>query len=235
MKKIAVWYHCILMRGQNPQDGRFSQAQIDPDWSIPLMLEQMETVKACGLLDAASEFVVCVNGDSENQAIARACAPPKSRFIDHGANAHSLIPTVRALRVWAAAHPDWYVCFFHIKGVTHKHQTIDFVWRQCMEHWTITRWRQCVADLDAGYESVGTHWLTPEQFGPVCPVPIWGGMFYWAKASFLKDLPDLPLAPRNSDDWWLPERWIGSGRRPKVKDYAPHWPDISACSASSRI
>jgi hypothetical protein len=230
--KLALWYHVMLFRGQRPADARFSQAKIDPDWSIPLMLEQMETVKQCGLLDAVDDFVICVNGDSENQSAARACAPAKARFIDNGPDANSLLPTMRHLRNWCLTHQDWAVCFFHAKGVTHAHQTIDIVWRKCMEHWTIKRWRQCVADLESGCDSVGTHWLTPEEYGAQCPIPIWGGMFWWAKTSFLAELPELQTEPKSTDDWWLPERWIGMGRRPKVKDYAKHWPGIQPCESS---
>lgn len=229
---LAVWYHTILMNGQNPKDGRFSQREIDPDWSIPLMLEQMDTLKTSGLLDAAKEVVVCVNGGTENQVAARSCAPAKARFIANGSNAHSLLPTVRALREWSIKHQDWYVCFFHIKGVTHKQQAIDFLWRKCMEHWTIRNWRQCVRDLGMGCDSVGTHWLTPERFHGLVKSPFWGGMFFWAKASFLAELPDVPAEPTCAEDWWIPEHWIGMGHRPQIKDYAPHWPGIDVCSAS---
>lgn len=235
MSPIAVWYHTILYRGHNPTDGRFSQKPIDPEWSIPLMLEQMETVKNSGLLAACQELVVCVNGDTENQVTARSCAPAKARFIDNGPSARSILPTVRALRAWTQTHRDWLVCFFHIKSVTHKHEALDFAWRKCMENWTLKKWRQCVHDLESGYDSVGTHWLTGEQYGAIVPVPIWGGMFYWAKASFLAGLPDLPPEPRNTEDWWLPERWIGMGQRPRVKDYAPHWPNLPGCSASAAL
>ena len=236
MKPISVWYHTILYRGHNPADPRFSQKQIDPDWSISLMLEQIETLKSCGLLDAAKELVVCVNGDAENQIAARSCAPSKARFIDNGPNSKSILPTVRALRSWALDHQDWLVCFFHIKSVTHANEPLDYAWRKCMERWVITNWRQCVSDLESGYDSVGTHWLTPEQHSAaIVPIPIWGGMFYWVKSSFLVELPELPAHPSNTEEWWLPERWIGMGRRPKVKDYAPHWPGLQQCSVSSQL
>jgi hypothetical protein len=234
--KISLWYHAMFINGQVPKDLRFSQKPMEEEWSISLMLDQMDTIKKSGLLDAAQELVVCVNGDAINQTIARAAAPPKARFIDHGPNAQSLLLTVHALRQWAIEHKDWFVCFFHMKGVTHPQEPLDFAWRKCMEHWTLREWRRCVADLESGCDSVGTHWLTPEQYGPVTvPVPIWGGMFWWARASFLADLPQLPLAPRNADDWWLPERWIGLGRRPIVRDYAPHWPSLNDCGPACRM
>lgn len=217
---IAVFYHCRLFGGEPP---------IDPDFSLPLMETQMRTMKNCGLEAAAQEIIVCVNGNSENQAASRALAPKKATFIDHGADAKSLLPTVAALKRWSLAHKDWLVCFWHIKGVTHPNDGLSWTWRECMERHVIHHWRQCVADLNAGYDTVGAHWLTREKYGACVTFPFWGGQFFWAKASFLTELPDLPTAPTCRQDWFLSENWIGMGRKPKVRDYADHWPSLTDC------
>jgi hypothetical protein len=231
--KIAVWYHAMFVGGKSPQHPFLSQAPMEADWSISIMLDQMDTIRRCGLVDVAQELVICVNGGGINQAMARSCAPPKARFIDHGEQAQSMLLTTRSLREWCLTHKDWLVCFFHMKGVTRPKVELDHIWRKCMEHWTLTNWRRCVSDLQSGCDSVGAHWLTPEQYGSsAVPIPIWGGMFFWAKASFLAELPQLQSIPKTADDWWLPERWIGSGRRPRVMDYAPHWPGIASCGSS---
>lgn len=206
---------------------------IDPSFSIPLMLQQMETAKAAGLTDAAQEFVVCVNGDVENQLAARMAAPPKSRFIDHGAKARSLLRTVNRLREWSIAHPDWLVCFWHIKGVTHPGDEFYATWRRCMEKCVIRNWKQCVKDIESGLDTVGAHWLTKEQFGNCVTFPFWGGQFFWATASFLAELPALPMEPTCRQDWFLSENWIGMGRTPRLKDYAPHWPNPGPCQKNA--
>ena len=100
-----------------------------------------------------------------------------------------------------------------------------------MERHVIEHWKQCVADLEAGCDTVGAHWLSKEKYGPQVTIPFWGGMFFWAKASFLAELPGLPSAPNCRQDWFLSENWIGMGRAPKLKDYADHWPGLIPCSA----
>lgn len=221
---ISVWYHTTLY---DPESG------IDPDYSISLMTEQMDTLKSSKLLDAASEVVICVNGNSENQVAARAIAPKVSRFVDNGANTKGLLRTVNVLREWSKAHPEWLVCFWHAKGVTHPWDQLNTLWRLCMEKCVIKNWQRCVCDINSGYDSVGAHWLTPEQYYGIVHQPFWGGQFFWAKASFLSELPELPNNPKCRDDWFLSERWIGTGRRPRVRDYAPHWPGIQQCGANA--
>jgi hypothetical protein len=221
--KLAVWYHTRLFGGE---------PEINSDWSIALMREQMNLLNLSGLLAASKEFTVCVNGDSENQTAARILAPKKASFIDHGKESKGLLRTMNALREWAMNHPDWLVCFWHIKGVTHPHDALCAAWRGCMERAVIQNWRQCVADLTAGFESVGAHWLAKERYGSMVTFPFWGGQFFWARASFLATLPELPNNPTCREDWFKSENWIGMGpRAPKVKDYANHWPGLNNCRA----
>ena len=224
MKRIAVFYHCRLIG-----DG------LDADYSITMMAEQMATLKASGLEQAANDLVMLVNGDSENQLTARMLAPGKARFIDNGAGAQGLLRSVNRLREWCRTHPDWLVCFWHNKGVTHPWDLLNTRWRQCMEKAVIKNWRRCVMDLESGLDSVGAHWLTPEQFRGIVRLPFWGGQFFWANSSFLATLPQLPNNPVTRDDWFLSENWIGMGRRPRVKDYCPHWPGISECGKNALV
>ena len=225
MSPIAVWYHIRLYGGEPP---------IDPDFSIPLLAEQMAALKACGLLAEADEFFIAINGDDADAQVARMFSPcPRTKLIVHGPAANSLLRTVNALRRWAAQHQDWLVCFFHNKGVTHPGDELNRVWRLCLEACVLGQWRQCVADLNAGCDTVGAHWLTKEKYGNSVTFPFWGGMFFWAKASFLASLPELPLDPTCREDWFLPENWIGMGRTPKLKDYADHWPSLKSCGQSA--
>lgn len=193
----------------------------------------MRTLKASGLLDEADEFHISLNGDDPDAQVARMFSPClKVNLIVHGPTANSLLRTVNALRLWSIEHKDWIVCFFHNKGVTHPGDAWNRVWRLCMERHVIKNWKRCVTDLESGCDTVGAHWLTKEQFGGVVTFPFWGGMFFWAKASFLAELPALKLDPICPQDWFLPENWIGMGRTPKIMDYAPHWPGMAPCSAS---
>jgi hypothetical protein len=98
-----------------------------------------------------------------------------------------------------------------------------------MENVVLHNWRRCVADMDAGADAVGAHWLTREKYGAIVNpehggTPFFGGVFYWAKASFLAQLPPLPEKFACTADWYICEHWIGMGPLPKVVDYIPCWP-----------
>lgn len=212
MNKIAVFYHCLIYRGANGNG---------TTWEPSLIFEQMCLLAESDLLTEAAEFHVGVNGGAESEPTIRLIMPRKARVTYHSLTPRNELFTIINLQQWLPGHEDWYVCYFHVKGITHQSDAGQQGWRRRMQDRLITNWRQCVADLDAGYESVGCHWLTPEQFPAAVGSPFWGGNFWWAKASFLSCLPPLDA---NSPDYWLPEKFIGTGRRPKVKDYIPGWP-----------
>lgn len=219
--KLALWYHCRL-EGGTPC--------INPDFAMPLMADQMKELKDSGL-DCADEIHIVSNGGHSNLLYAAMLAPEKSIMHDNGPRAESHLPTVNLLRQWLPDHPDWAVLYFHSKGVTHPGDATYHAWRKCMDRCVLTEWRRCVHDLQH-FESVGPHWLTPEQHPGMVKTPFWGGMFFWATARFLLTLPSIPQAPQCREDWFLSEGWIGMGpRRPRVRDYRPHWPSLAACNA----
>jgi hypothetical protein len=214
MKPLAIFYHTILSEGSVP---------IDTEFACSIMAEQMAALKNSGLLDAASEFYIGINGDESDAQVARLFAPAKAKFLVHGRKATSEIPTMFALRSWLPTHADHYVLYHHIKGCSHPNEPAYAAWRKRMERAVVWGWRNCVADLDRGLDSAGAHWLTPEQFPNLVKSPFWGGTFFWSTAKFLLTLPPLP--PPTWANRFAAESWIGTGpRRPNVKDYCPGWP-----------
>ena len=225
--KLAVFYHCLFVRGNPPV----------PLVNGPAIIrEQMDQLVASGLL-LESEFYVGINGGVESEVEARSVIPPSAKITFHGLQHISETPTIIQLHDWCKSNLDGYVLYFHSKGATHTDvEYLKFVtrWRRCMTENTITQWRRCVADLDAGYESVGCHWMT-NMAPPSEMDSIWGGNFWWARADFIATLPSIldrdliklhgvtaPIARYES------ERWIGGGPRlPKVKDY--HINGIGSC------
>jgi hypothetical protein len=101
-------------------------------------------------------------------------------------------------------------------------------WRNCMTKHVIQNWWKCVTDLDAGYESVGCHWLTNQADGTQ---NYWGGNFWWCKASFLRTVPSMMLRGRVKlsgigalESRFEAEVFIGNGSRlPRIKDYHHGW------------
>lgn len=224
MKRIAVFYHTRLDGGEPP---------IDTEHALGVLCEQMNDLSLTGLDAAASEITVGLNASRENAVLARELIPAKAELVHHPLESMSELPTIDVLRRWLPGHEDWYVLYLQGKGVRHAGSKIVKLWRRCMSRNVVHEWRQCVADLDAGCDSVGSHWLTPERFPDRIRSPYWGGNFWWAKASFLATLPERPRTASCREDFFLAETWIGSGpRRPQVRDYAPHWPSIEDCGES---
>lgn len=216
MKPIAVFYHCIFSGVSRP---------IDTGYSASLMADQMDVLKASGLLAVTSELTIGVNGGKEDADIARLLAPAKAKIVPHGANATTEIPTMNLLRRWLPGHNDWRVLYFHTKGVTHPGLASDLAWRQRMEIACIWGWRDCVQQIDNGFDACGCHWLSPEQYPGQVASPFFGGTFWFASAKYLLTLPPLP--PATWPNRYEAEKWIGRGpARPRVKDYFPGWPPL---------
>jgi hypothetical protein len=218
--KLAVYFHAKLA---GPDFG------IDTAFSLQLFAAQMKLMQDVGLAAAADHFVIGLNDGPQTLALARGGVLDNAEVILHPPGSRSELPTLHALQKWLPGHEDWLVCYFHAKGITHPHDELCGLWRRCMTNVVVRGWRQCVADLEAGYETVGAHWLTREQYGPMVNTFFWGGNFWWAKANFLAELPPLKANSTCRDDDFLAELWIGQGRRPKVRDYAPHWPGLDSC------
>jgi len=237
---LAIFHHSRLSGGRQYLDyANRTPNIINPKFARSVFLDQMKALVDCGLYENANEIILGVNAAIEDAdgAFVEANHPPGSKRKYWGADAESLLPTMRFMQEWSKTHPNWYVLFFHTKSVNHAGDPIYVNWRLCSEKAVLRNWRQCVADLDADFDAVGPHWIRREQYGNhVNPehggTPFFGGVIYWAKASFLATLPMLPEKATCTADWYLPEHVIGMGPKlPKVKDPAPHWPGKDSCGA----
>lgn len=215
MKPIAVWYHCIVSGGTIP---------ISTPFACKLLKGQMEALSRSGLLESADEFHIGINGDNDDMNVVRMFVPcAKCDMFSNGVGSTTEIPTFVALKKWLSTHKDWYVFYHHMKGVTHNGNIFYDKWRMRMEKACVWNWKQCVSDLDSGFDAVGCHWLTPEEYPAGVKSPFFGGTFWWATAEYLLELPDLPAATWQNR--FEAESWIGRRRPyPSIKDYYPGWP-----------
>ncbi len=220
--KIAIFYHCLFF--MDSADNLMENA-------VTIIREQMDDLKRSGLLFAADEFHVGLNGGDESGQIANLVLPAKAKVVLHGLQCHNECRTIRMLEQWLPEHDDWYVFYFHAKGSTHAAgDGFSGTWRKCMTRHNILNWRQCVHDLDAGYDAVGCHWMEPPATPP--GQHIFAGTFFWAKARFLQTLPSILERDRiklsgldSADSRYEAEVWLGNGpTKPKIKDYhGPNW------------
>lgn len=222
MMKLVVFYHCLFVIGEPPD--------ILPA-ALEIVHEQMEQYKSSGLLDAASEFLVGVNGSKESEVFAETMLPAKAKVTYHGlaSRAENLTCPVM-IENWLKENPgEAYIHYAHCKSATHafgsEYSNFANSWRRRMMFHCVTNWRQCVADLDAGYEACGSHWLTGQ--GHDHSQHYYAGNVWFAKASFLRTIPSIYTRQRIKDSGiaalesrYESEVHMGNGPRlPRVRNY----------------
>lgn len=219
---LAIFFHGLFEYGEPPS---FSET------AFAIISEQMQTLKNVGLMDEVAHFCVGLNGGYETMAVASTVIPDKAQIVLHGLQCKNECRSIMMLEKWLPGHQDWNVLYFHAKGCTHPlGDGIRLRWRRCMENTVLKNWRQCVADLGAGYDVVGVHYMQPPATPP--GQHIMAGNFWLAKASYLLTLPSILKRDRikqsgidSLESRYEAEVWLGNGPRPPlVKDYhGPLW------------
>jgi len=221
--KIAIFYHCLFYLGEPPELRHMAAAIIQ---------EQMEQLAASGLLAAADEMIVGVNGGAESQLIAELVLPAKARVVYHGLQSRAENLTIVELEKWAPAHPGWAVLYFHAKGCSHAADSdygnnVSGPWRRAMMEDLVGGWRNCVAQIEAGYDIACSHWLWNQADGSQ-HIP--AGNFGWFKSSFVARLPSIYLRQRIKDSgiaalesrYEAEVHWGNSLTRPSVHQVRPN-------------
>lgn len=219
MNPIAIWHHSYLSGGDPPPDASHS---------LRIVIEQMTALEESGLSRSASEIHLCVNGSEADHIAVCCCAPEKARVIHHQSGHGSELPTLKLVQDWVKDHPGWYVLYHHTKGACYPGNELWRAWRLCMQHVVVDNWRQCVKDLDDGYDCVGAHWLTPQKYPDLMTSPYFGGNFFWATTKHLSRLDPIDMKASR----WAAEAWLGyTKERILARGYANHFPG-AACMAA---
>jgi hypothetical protein len=222
MRPIAVFYHCLFALG-TPDNIR--------DKALTIVQQQMDAACVSGLAHEASHFVIGINGGEESRPFAEMLLPRRAIKVYHGLESRAENLTIVELEKWLPSHPGWNVLYFHAKGCTHPPgdpygEGVSGPWRDTMTRYLVMGWRNCVLDLESGFESVGCHFLTGMADGTQ---NIWAGNFFWATSDFLMTLPSIYKRDRikvsgiaAAESRYEAEVWIGNGARiPHVKQYLP--------------
>lgn len=114
------------------------------------------------------------------------------------------------------------VLYAHSKGSANPTEWSD-AWRRCMTHHLITEADVALDRLAGGADTVGVHWLTPEEHPDHVQIPYYGGNFWWAMPKHLVRLPE----PSNETRYHA-EAWLGTVRPENPVDLQPGWPG-AAC------
>lgn len=173
--------------------------------AFDLMSEQMTLASEVGLLDSAEQVVLCTNGRESSFAAAKEVLNstdfPNVKFV-HTSDDTKLweYPTLDQLKKDCdSTDEEFYICYFHLKGLSRLGDTRVTDWRNYMQYWCIERWEDNVAKLDEGMDTVGANFIE-------APWPHYSGNFWWARASYIRKL-DPMVHPRDLP-WGQPSRYI---------------------------
>lgn len=220
---IICYFHGLFVLGEPPQI---------LDSALAIIHQQMQMYKSSGLEDAADEFHVGINGGKESEVFAQSILPAKAKVTYHGlaSRAENLTLVMLENHVRTFDH-EAYICYAHSKGATHAEgsaygEGVSKPWREGMMQDVIVNWRQCVADLNAGFDIACAHWMWNMADGTQ-HIP--AGNFLWIKASFARKLPSIFLRDRirvsgiaGYESRYEAEVYWGNGPRPTVKSYRPN-------------
>lgn len=167
-----------------------------PGW-YDIWKEQVDIMISSGLIDAAN-VTMCLNGDIESFVkIFELAKEYDNIIVEHTHTDFTLCeyPTIDAIKKWSHTFDDEaYVCYFHLKGVSHEDKNGVKDWRNRINHHIIRRWYNCVSALESGFDAVGIDDNTTDN-----PSRFFSGNFWWAKSSYIRRLPFLS-DPRNLND-----------------------------------
>lgn len=182
--------------------------------------EQLNKMISSGLINEA-EFYFALNYDPTNYIwFKEELANYKNvNFLELNARPDDWeMPTLEELkRQCDESLEDFYVLYIHHKGAHYQDKpNFKFVteWRHLLEYFNIEKWKDCVAALQ-NTDTAGINFTDQ-------PWKHYSGNFWWAKASYIKKLPNIKRRSNFLDDrsqfgnytkgWnyrWDAESWIG--------------------------
>lgn len=179
-----------------------------------IVTEQLHKLVESGLYDATDMIYCGIIGDNDSfKRYMEIIAPYSKIKVQEYSTTAELYEfhTLDIIKTQAdQSEENYYIYYIHTKGVTYGIDHENNVaykggteWRRFMEKWTITKWRDNVAELDKGYEICGTQMRVRDW------ARHYSGSFWWAKSEYIRILRPIPML--DISDRMQAEFWIGSG------------------------
>lgn len=157
-----------------------------------IVLEQLNALTDSGLLTVTNGVHICALGPNENVVQLRELVKyyPKVAVVYHSLDIEEYeFPTLDMLwqhcnKLANLGKTDYAVYYLHTKGVVDERGAH---WRHYMNYYNITRWRDAVAALKAGYDMSGVKWMKKNNWFP----QHYSGNFFWARAEHIARKPAI--------------------------------------------
>ena len=182
----------------------FYHVYADGDWQLPVT-EHLHALTVSGLLERLNDFFVGIVGTPENRQLVREALP--AVVIAEADQGWEQV-TLQELHNYSHKHKAQ-VLYAHTKGA-YQVDELRRSWRVSMTHDTVTRWRECVEELEK-VQVAGPFWMKSSLSEHSEHGHFFGGNFWWAQSEYVAALP-----PLKNDNRFQAEGWIGLGS-PSVK------------------
>jgi hypothetical protein len=172
-----------------------------------ILMEQIKLMSDSGLYNEMRCANICCIGTEQNMEHLKEIIKPitKLQFAAWSSNASEYeFLSLRFIKDVCDRGTTFYGFYIHSKGVSWPGHEGGKYWRDYMNHYIITRWKDDVKMLDMGHETCGVkivHRNWPLHYS---------GNFFWFKAEYVKLC--VPVSSMNLKDRFNAEMWIGSGR-----------------------
>jgi hypothetical protein len=172
--------------------------------------QYLSLMRKSGLLDTVHRvYIDCIGSDSLPNISQYSSYPITVQRLSNNLEDNEFV-TQHHLWEYARENPETFILYLHTKGVGKEINLAIEDWIAYMTYFLIEKWPICVNQLDSN-KTVGVD-LRPEFHLH------YSGNFWWARADFIKDLPDpfhfreLEKYPNALNSWrHNAEFWICHG------------------------
>ena len=171
---------------------------------LQIVTEQLRLMKDSGLYESVDKLHLGCIGSAKNlQKVSNIVNGDKIIYYhDRNVGAFEFF-TLKILKHHADSC-DFNGFYIHTKAVTWPKNEGGKYWRDYMNYYNITRWKDCLDHLNRGYETCGVKLLSIRDT-PAFKMH-YSGNFFWFKSSYVKTLTpikDLNLTNRLDAEMWI--------------------------------
>lgn len=171
-----------------------------------IVSEQLMLMRSSGLFDRVKEIRVGVTGSAKNKdSLEQFFAPFEKISIVAHSEDHAVYEflTLKELKKTADLK-DFYGFYIHTKGVSWPGHEGGKYWRDYMNHYNLTQWRDALDRLRLGYDTCGVKMVNGR-------FPLhYSGNFFWFNSEYIRRLK--PISSLNQKDRFNAEMWPCSGQ-----------------------
>jgi hypothetical protein len=171
-----------------------------------IITEQYKLMIQSGLIDSVDKIYIGALGSEFNLNVLKVFCKdkPKLTIENFALNIKEYeFPTLNVLRKKAIAQ-KFYGFYIHTKGISWPGNEGGTYWRDYMNYYTLTRWKDARSKLVSGYDLCGVKLRLISD--PPARKLHYSGNFFWFKSDYVKNLP----IPKLIYDRFDAEMWVGS-------------------------